>query len=110
MRGDDGEHWHLAAKVGEVRDDEALAVTLGEQQIAVVMVGGTYYAIANVCTHEYACLSDGLIEGEEIECPLHQARFHIPTGKALTEPAIVDLRTFKVKIEGQGIYVLIAKE
>ena len=52
MRGDDGEHWHLAAKVGEVRDDEALAVTLGEQQIAVVMVGGTYYAIANVCTHE----------------------------------------------------------
>lgn len=98
--------WHVAAKLTELRDDEARVAVIGERQIAVCRVGGKLHAIDNICSHEFACLSDGLIEGDEIECPLHQARFHIPTGKALSEPATVALQTFEVKIEGDDVLVL----
>jgi nitrite reductase/ring-hydroxylating ferredoxin subunit len=40
-----------------------------------------------------------------VECPLHQGRFHIPTGKAMGAPVTVDIATFPVKIEGADILV-----
>ena len=97
--------WHFVAKARDMRADEAKVVTVGERQIAVCRVAGKLYAFDNICSHEFACLSDGLIEGEEIECPLHQARFHIPTGKALSEPATADLAIFAVKEEAGDVLV-----
>ncbi len=42
-----------------------------------------------------------------MECPLHQARFHIPTGKVMSAPATEDLRTYPVKVDGEDIYVAV---
>ena len=98
------------ANVDEIEADEALAVGVGDIEIALCNVDGTIYAINNICTHEYACLADGFIEGDAIECPLHQAQFHIPTGKVLSSPAVVDLQTYPVKVEGDEVYVQVTEE
>lgn len=99
--------WHRVAKAGAVREGEPVSVDVGDHSIALCRLGSAIYAIDNICSHEYACLSDGLVEDGEIECPLHQARFDIATGKALTEPATVNLRTFEVKQEGDDVLVKI---
>ncbi len=101
--GSDG--WHRVAKASAVREGEPVSVDIADQNIALCRLGTSIYAIDNICSHEYACLSDGLVEDGEIECPLHQARFDIKSGKALTEPATVNLRTFEVKVEGDDVLV-----
>lgn len=105
MSGASDEGWHRVAKASAVREGEPISVTVGDLNIALCRLGGAIHAIDNICTHEYACLTDGLVEDGEIECPLHQARFDIVTGKALTEPATVDLRVFEVKQDGDDVLV-----
>lgn len=107
MDRESGGAWHFAAKVEEVEDDVPSLVQVGDQQIALCRLGEEFFAVDNICTHEYACFTDGFIEGDEVECPLHQARFDIRTGKATSPPATVDLRTYPVKREGDEVYVLV---
>ena len=101
--------WHRVAAAADVREGEAIAVNVGEAQIALCRVGGTIYAFENVCPHAYALLSDGFIEGNEIECPLHAARFEISTGECLSPPADRDLVTYPVKVEGHDVLVEIGQ-
>jgi nitrite reductase/ring-hydroxylating ferredoxin subunit len=69
-------------------------------------VKGEIYAIGNVCTHQFALLTDGYVEAEEyVECPLHQARFHIPTGKTQGPPADDDVKTYPTKVHEGRILV-----
>ena len=97
--------WIRIAATGQLQDDEALAVAVGEVRIALYRSEGEYFATENVCTHAFALLSDGFLEDGCIECPLHQARFDIRTGKALCAPATQDVRTFPVKVDGEDILV-----
>ena len=99
------DNWHPVADTGELDDEEALAVSVGRFHVALCRVGDRFYAIDNLCTHEFACMAEGLIDGDTIECPLHQAQFHIPTGKALTAPAEVDLATYPTKVVGEKIFI-----
>ena len=73
--------------------------------IGIYKVGDCYYAMENICPHAYALLSQGFVEGDEIECPLHGARFHIPTGKCTQEPGGRDLVCYAVKREGERLLV-----
>lgn len=73
--------------------------------IALYRLNDQIYAIDDVCTHEFALLSQGFVEAGAIECPLHQARFDIATGRCLAPPADRDLRTYEVRIESDQIYV-----
>jgi 3-phenylpropionate/trans-cinnamate dioxygenase ferredoxin subunit len=66
--------------------------------VLVVNVDGSFYAIDNICSHDYAELSDGAFTGREVECPLHGARFDVTTGEALCAPAYEDLRTYEVRL------------
>ena len=97
--------WHKVANAADVPEGGALQVSVGSELIAVCNLDGKFYAISDICTHQQANLSDGFIDGENIECPLHQALFHIPTGKVLREPAEVDLKTCPVKHEDGCIYI-----
>ena len=97
--------WRKVANVADVRAGGALQVSVGNELIAVYNLGGRYYATSDICTHQQANLSEGYIDGENIECPLHQALFHIPTGKALSEPASADLKTYPVKEANGFIYI-----
>ena len=101
--------WIRIAATGQLQDDEALAVAVGEVRIALYRSEGEYFATENVCTHAFALLSDGFLEDGCIECPLHQARFDIRTGKALCAPATQDVRTYPVKVDGEDILVGLAR-
>ncbi len=73
--------------------------------IAIFRVGGEFFAVSDVCTHANAALSDGPLDGYELECPLHGARFDIRTGRAVTPPASRPLRRFEVKVEADRVWV-----
>jgi 3-phenylpropionate/trans-cinnamate dioxygenase ferredoxin component len=76
-----------------------------EPAIAVFNVAGTFYAISDICTHAEASLSEGTVDGETVECPLHGACFDLRTGEALTPPAVDPVQTFPVVIQEDTIYV-----
>jgi 3-phenylpropionate/trans-cinnamate dioxygenase ferredoxin component len=78
---------------------------LDEPPVAVFNVEGSYFAISDVCTHEWARLSEGEVDGETVICPLHGACFSLSTGEALSLPAIDPVETFAVVLQGDDIYV-----
>ena len=74
--------------------------------LAIYNVEGRFYATADGCTHGDASLATGeIVDGDLIECPVHQGQFHIPTGQAVGFPCEVDIRTYRVIEEGDDIYV-----
>ena len=82
-----------------------IGVDVGGKSIALYQIDGEVYATDNICTHGNARLCDGFLEGHEIECPLHQGKFDIRTGKALCAPLIDDIKTYPVRIEGNRVFV-----
>ncbi len=93
------------AEVGELSPGEMKVVDVGEEQVLVLNVGGNIYACDDICSHAYASLSEGDLNGEEVECPLHGSAFNVITGQVLTPPADENIRTFEVRIDGQDILV-----
>src|SRR5215469_9064408 len=104
MSGDE-RVWVRAAARGDLAEGEVLVVEVEGHSIALYDVDGSIFATDNICTHAYARLSDGWLDGELIECPLHAARFDIRTGKVLDPPATEDLRTYPVRLVGDEIQV-----
>jgi 3-phenylpropionate/trans-cinnamate dioxygenase ferredoxin subunit len=86
------------AAVGEIGEGGLKLVDVGGDEVAVFHIAGNYYALADVCTHDGGTLADGTVEGCEIECPRHGARFDIRTGKVTAPPAYEDVRTFPVRV------------
>ena len=106
MTGDDA-GWVRAAVRGALTDGEVLGVEVAGRSIALYAADDGIFATDNICTHAYACLSDGWLDGEVIECPLHAARFDIRSGKVLDPPATEDLKTYPVRLVGDVIQVRI---
>jgi naphthalene 1,2-dioxygenase system ferredoxin subunit len=104
MNGDEG-GWVRAAGRGDLTPGEVIGVEVGGRSIAIYDSDGNLFATDNVCTHAYACLSDGWLDGVTIECPLHAARFDIRTGQVLDPPATEDLKTYPVRVAGEEIQV-----
>ena len=84
---------------------DVTAVTVGDKELALYEVDGEVYASDNRCTHGDALLSDGFLEGHHIECPFHQGRFDVCTGKALCAPLTEDIRVYPVRIENKRVLV-----
>jgi 3-phenylpropionate/trans-cinnamate dioxygenase ferredoxin component len=78
---------------------------IDQPPIAVFNVEGRLFAISDICTHAEASLSEGMVEGEIVECPLHGARFDLRSGEALTPPAVEPVQTFPVVTQEDDIYV-----
>jgi 3-phenylpropionate/trans-cinnamate dioxygenase ferredoxin subunit len=83
---------------------KALAEVDG-QPIALFHVEGHVYAIDDVCTHDGGPLAEGELEGVEIRCPRHGARFDVRTGQALCLPAFEPVRVHRVEVRGDEVYV-----
>lgn len=97
--------WHQVAKVEELLEEEVVPVTAGKMMIALVKLDEQIHGVGNICTHEFALMSDGIVEDGCIECPLHQARFDVRTGERHSGPACADLPTYPVRIENGLVYV-----
>jgi 3-phenylpropionate/trans-cinnamate dioxygenase ferredoxin subunit len=74
-------------------------------QVAVFNLADELYAIEDVCTHDGGILTGGPIEGDQIVCPRHGARFCIKTGEALTPPAFEPTATFPVRVDNDEVQV-----
>jgi 3-phenylpropionate/trans-cinnamate dioxygenase ferredoxin subunit len=93
------------AEADELRPGEKMLIELDGQFIALINVDGNYYAIDDVCTHDGGPLAEGELDGHEIICPRHGARFDVRTGEALSMPAFEPVTTYEVKVEGKDILI-----
>ncbi len=100
-------HWHETVLFLELDEEEPTQVKIADKVIALCKVADAVFAIDDICTHEHAFLSDGIIADGCVECPLHQALFDVKTGKALTPPALTDLKTYSTRIENGRVWVAI---
>lgn len=98
--------WVDVARVEDFTPGTWRQVEVDDAVVAIFNLDGDYYAIENVCTHDYSTLTGGEVEGEEIVCPRHGARFNIKTGEALTAPAYEPLVTFPVHVEDGVVQVM----
>jgi len=94
------------AAVGDVPEGGSTVVAVNGRRIAVFNVKGAFYAIDDTCTHEEASLGAGAVYGEIVACPKHGSRFHIPTGRVLSLPAVAPVNTYQVKVESGQVWVL----
>ncbi len=95
-------------KVGtlaELRAGEALAVTVGDLDVAIARDGDEFYAIQDLCSHAEVALSEGDVEGCQIECWLHGSRFDLRSGKPTGLPATEPVATFPVEVRGDEIFI-----
>jgi naphthalene 1,2-dioxygenase system ferredoxin subunit len=99
------ENWIDVASVDAVPEADVTAVNVGGKEIALYEVEGEIFATDNLCTHGAARMSDGFLEGKEIECPLHQGKFDVCTGKALCAPLTENIRVYPVRIENKRVFL-----
>ena len=98
-------NWIDAAPVADLTDGNTVSVAVGRLMIAIARSGEEFFAIEDVCTHDGAELTGGAIEGTEIICPRHGARFCLRTGEALSPPAYEAVRVFATKVVGERLWL-----
>jgi 3-phenylpropionate/trans-cinnamate dioxygenase ferredoxin subunit len=91
--------------VEEVKQGGRLFLEIDEKPIVILNINGQFYAIADVCSHDDGPVGEGSLEGFEIICPRHGARFDIRTGKVLALPAFVDIPAYPVRLVGDQIEI-----
>ncbi len=93
------------ATVAELPNGTRKIVEVDGRPLAVFNIAGTLYAIADVCSHDDGPVAEGELDGFEIECPRHGARFDVRSGKVMSFPAIVNIPAYPVRVEGDRILV-----
>lgn len=99
------ENWQDVCPTEDIPEDDVIAQVVRDREIALYEVEGDFFATDNLCTHGQARLSDGFLEDGEIECPLHQGRFCVKSGKAMCEPLTKNVRVYPVKVSGERVWV-----
>jgi 3-phenylpropionate/trans-cinnamate dioxygenase ferredoxin subunit len=97
-----------ACSLAELLPDTAVTANVDGEDVALVRVGDDVYAIRDECSHASVALSEGDVEGCEIECFLHGSRFDLRTGKPVTFPATQAVPVYPVTVDGDDVYVDIA--
>ena len=93
------------ATTDELEDQQAKLVEVAGQKIALFRVGEAFYALSDTCTHRGGPLSEGTVEGAEVTCPWHGARFDIKTGAVLGPPAGREVRSYPVRLTGADVEI-----
>ena len=101
-------NWIDVAAEADLFEGAGIPVAPSGHDIALYLQEGQVFATDNLCTHGAARLSDGFLEGSEIECPFHQGRFDVCTGKAMCAPLTQDIRVYPVRIENKRVLVNMA--
>ena len=97
--------WQPVGSVSDIPPGRVGVVRVGDREIAICNVDGEFYAIDDVCTHDGGSLDQGELEGNEIECPRHGARFDVTSGAAVQLPAFEPVESYPVRLDGDTILV-----
>jgi len=93
------------ASLTQLAPGQALAVQVAGKALALFHADGAIRALDGECTHAGAPLCEGELDGTVLTCPWHAATFDLTSGKALSRPATLDLRTYPVRVEGDDVLV-----
>lgn len=94
------------AKTRDVPEGETYVVEVGNKEILLCHVEGEgIYAIDNICTHDYGALDAGELDGYCVECPRHGAKFDVRTGEVKALPAVVPVKSYPVRVEGEQVLI-----
>lgn len=91
--------------VNDLGNGERIFLEIDQLPIVVFNIAGEFFAIGDLCSHDEGPLGDGEVEGYEIHCPRHGARFDIRSGKVLAFPAVIDIPNYPVRIVEDQIEV-----
>ena len=92
-------------KTDEIVPGQGKLIEVGGKKIALFNVAASFYAIDDTCSHRGGPLSEGSLDGKEVTCPLHGARFDVTTGEVLGPPAPEGVARHNVRVEGENIEV-----
>ena len=99
--------WQRVASAEEIPSERVAVFQVGDHDVAVCNVNGEFFAIDDLCTHDGGALDQGELEGDEIECPRHGARFDVRTGRVTQLPAFEPVETHAVKLDGNDLLVAV---
>jgi 3-phenylpropionate/trans-cinnamate dioxygenase ferredoxin subunit len=99
-----GEFVRIATK-SEVPENAVKVFTVQDRRVAICHVEDSFYAVADLCSHDGGPLGEGELFDHQIECPRHGARFDITTGKALCLPAVTPIPAYPVEVRGEDIWI-----
>lgn len=102
--------FYQVAGVEELPPGERLFIEVDDTPVVILNVDGKYYAIGDVCTHDGGPVGDGQLDGFQIICPRHGARFDIRSGKVVALPAVVDIPWFPIRVVDNQIEIGVPKE
>ena len=94
-----------ALKTAAVPENGMVAVDVKGARIAVANVQGVYYAFDDDCTHEQCSLAEGELAGTTVTCMCHGAEFDIRSGAVLAPPAVVSLKVYRTRVEGDALHI-----
>ena len=96
--------WQRIIGLEELRSAGGIASRqIDRRRLAVFSIKEDIFVTADLCTHGGGRLSEGYLEGYEIECPLHQGRFDVRTGAVTAAPCVRPVRTFPARVAGDGV-------
>jgi len=94
-----------AATVSDIPPGQAKEVAVNGKTLALFNVNGAFYALDNECPHRNGPLAEGTVEGTEVVCPWHGARFDLSTGEHRAPPAQRGVKSYKVQVVGQDVEI-----
>src|ERR1700754_3846806 len=89
----------------EVAPGNALRVEAGDLTLAVFNVNGTFYVTDDLCTHGPGSLSEGYLDGHNVECDFHNGQFDVRTGEVVAPPCMIPIKTYKVVVENNDVLI-----
>jgi len=93
------------AREADLQVGDVERVHVGDLAIALIRTGEGFFAVEDRCTHMGGRLSDGLVTGSTVQCPLHFGRFDVRTGEPLSRPCRLPIATYRVKVLDGSVFV-----
>jgi 3-phenylpropionate/trans-cinnamate dioxygenase ferredoxin subunit len=99
-------NWVEVCTVDDLDEEEVIGFDHNGKKYAIYRLqGDNFYASDGLCTHEKVALAGGLVIDGCIECPMHNGRFDVTTGKAVKPPVHEDLKTYKAERRGDKVFI-----
>lgn len=97
-----------ALSVSDISSGSMKTVVVGGKKMAIANIDGEFFAIDDTCSHAQCSLGEeGFLDGNVVTCGCHGATFDVKSGKVLSLPALTDVASYPVKIEGRDVMVAI---
>ena len=103
-------------KTTDIASGQMKAVTVEGKEVLIAQIGNKYYAVSNVCPHRGGRLSEGILDGTIVQCPVHGSQFELASGRVIRRlsgglmgkmlgllKVISNIKTYNVKVEGDSI-------